>query len=49
MSQNKAFDNSAPGGGRSTTAVNFSTDKAYGGSSGFCTGSTFKLFRTLTD
>ncbi|MBC7401743.1 MAG: penicillin-binding protein, partial [Microbacteriaceae bacterium] len=28
--------------------MNFSTDKAYGGSSGFCTGSTFKLF-TLTD
>ena len=48
MSQNKAFDNSALGGGRSTTAVNFSTDKAYGGSSGFSTGSTFKLF-TLTD
>ena len=48
MSQNKVFDNSALGGGRSTTAVNFSTDRAYGGSSGFATGSTYKLF-TLTD
>jgi membrane peptidoglycan carboxypeptidase len=48
MSQNKAFDNSALGGGISTTAVNYSTDKAYGGSSGFQTGSTYKLF-TLTD
>ena len=48
MSQNKAFDNSALGGGQSTTAVNFSTDRAYGGSSGFPTGSTYKLF-TLTD
>ena len=48
MSQNKAFDNSALGSGRSTTAVNFSTDRAYGGSSGFSTGSTYKLF-TLTD
>ena len=48
MSQNKAFDNSALGGGHSTTAVNFSTDRAYGGSSGFATGSTYKLF-TLTD
>jgi membrane peptidoglycan carboxypeptidase len=48
MSQNKAFNNSALGGGPSTTAVNFSTDRAYGGSSGFPTGSTYKLF-TLTD
>lgn len=48
MAQNKAFDNSALGGGSAKTAVNFSTDKAYGGSSGFQTGSTYKLF-TLTD
>lgn len=48
MSQNKTFDNSALGGGPATTAVNFSTDKAYGGSSGFPTGSTYKIF-TLTD
>ncbi|MBC7763760.1 MAG: transglycosylase domain-containing protein [Candidatus Saccharibacteria bacterium] len=48
MSQNKAFDNSALGGGSSTTAVNFNTDRAYGGSSGFPTGSTYKIF-TLTD
>lgn len=48
MSQNKAFNDSALGGGTSTTAVNYSTDRAYGGSSGFQTGSTYKLF-TLTD
>jgi membrane peptidoglycan carboxypeptidase len=48
MAQNKGFDNSKAGGGPTTTAVNFSTDRAYGGSSGFQTGSTYKIF-TLTD
>ena len=48
MAQNKYFDNSASGGAAGSTAVNFSTDKAYGGSSGFQTGSTYKVF-TLTD
>jgi membrane peptidoglycan carboxypeptidase len=48
MAQNKGFDNSATGGGPTTTAVNYSTDKAYGGSSGFATGSTYKIF-TLTE
>ncbi len=48
MAQNKVFDNSATGDPVTTTAVNFSTDKAYGGSSGFQTGSTYKIF-TLTD
>ncbi|MES2170800.1 MAG: transglycosylase domain-containing protein [Actinomycetota bacterium] len=48
MAQNKVFDNSATGDPLTTTAVNFSTDKAYGGSSGFQTGSTYKIF-TLTD
>ena len=48
MAQNKGFDNSKAGGGPTTTAVNFSTDRAYGGSSGFPTGSTYKIF-TLTD
>jgi membrane peptidoglycan carboxypeptidase len=48
MAQNKGFDNSAAGGGPTTTAVNYNTDKAYGGSSGFATGSTYKIF-TLTE
>ena len=48
MAQNKGFDDSKDGGGPTTTAVNFSTDRAYGGSSGFPTGSTYKIF-TLTD
>ena len=48
MAQNKGYDNSSAGGGPTTTAVNYSTDKAYGGSSGFATGSTYKIF-TLTD
>ncbi|QHO68334.1 transglycosylase domain-containing protein [Marisediminicola antarctica] len=44
MAQNKLFDNSGEGGGPSTTAVNFNTDREYGQSSGFQTGSTYKLF-----
>jgi len=48
MAENKHFDNSGTGGGTTTTAVNFSTDRAYGGSSGFQTGSTYKIF-TLAD
>lgn len=48
MAQNKGYDNSANSDTRVTTAVNYSTDKAYGGSSGFQTGSTYKVF-TLTD
>jgi membrane peptidoglycan carboxypeptidase len=48
MAENKNFDNSATGGGPTATAVNYSTDKKYGGSSGFATGSTYKIF-TLTD
>jgi membrane peptidoglycan carboxypeptidase len=48
MAQNKSFDDSGPGGGPTTTAINYNTDKAYGGSSGFQTGSTYKIF-TLAD
>jgi membrane peptidoglycan carboxypeptidase len=47
MAENKAFDNSRSGSGSSSTAVNYTTDKAFGGSSGFATGSTYKIF-TLT-
>ncbi len=43
MVQNRAFNNTdQPADG--TTAVNYNTDEAYGGSSGFQTGSTFKAF-----
>jgi membrane peptidoglycan carboxypeptidase len=43
MVQNKPFDDSAtPAPG--ATAINFSTDYAYGGSGGFQTGSSFKAF-----
>ncbi len=48
MAQNKSFDNSGPGGGPTTTAINYNTDKNYGDSSGFATGSTYKIF-TLAD
>ncbi len=48
MAQNKAYDNSATGDPLKTTAINYSTDRAFGGSSGFQTGSTYKIF-TLTD
>lgn len=49
MAQNKNFDDrpaveQAP----YSTGVNFATDQAYGGSSGFPTGSTYKIF-TLAD
>ena len=47
MAQNKIFDDSEEGGGISTTAVNFSTDRRYGGSSGFQVGSTYKIFALI--
>ncbi len=43
MVENRAFNNTdQPQDG--TTAVNYNTDEAYGGSQGFQTGSTFKAF-----
>ncbi len=43
MVENRAFNNTdQPQDG--TTAVNYNTDEAYGGSEGFQTGSTFKAF-----
>ena len=48
MAQNKDYNNSAAGGGPTATAVNYSTDRALGGSAGFATGSTYKIF-TLTE
>jgi membrane peptidoglycan carboxypeptidase len=47
MVENKDFNNSSPNPGRDATAVNYNTDHAYGGSSGFQPGSTFKLFTLL--
>jgi membrane peptidoglycan carboxypeptidase len=46
MAQNKKYD-SAGGIDTAHTAVNFSTDLAYGGSSGFQPGSTYKIFTLL--
>ncbi|WP_213814495.1 transglycosylase domain-containing protein [Glaciihabitans sp. dw_435] len=48
MTENKVFNDTEKGGGKTATAVNFSTDKAYGGSSGFQPGSTYKPFTLLT-
>ncbi|MDQ1513106.1 MAG: hypothetical protein QOC59_948, partial [Microbacteriaceae bacterium] len=47
MVENKDFNNSSSHPGRDATAVNYNTDHAYGGSSGFQPGSTFKLFTLL--
>ena len=47
MTQNKLFDNSDAPPGPEYTAVNFNTDRAYGGSSGFQPGSTYKMFTLL--
>ncbi len=47
MAQNKIFDDRSAefGGGQpGTTAVNYATDREYGGSSGFQVGSTYKIF-----
>ncbi|MFT4123274.1 MAG: transglycosylase domain-containing protein [Microbacteriaceae bacterium] len=46
MAQNKSFDDTGTGDD-STTAVNFNTDKDYGGSSGFQVGSTYKVFTLI--
>ena len=48
MTQNKSFNDSGLGGGPATTAINYNTDEKYGGSTGFPTGSTYKIF-TLAD
>ncbi|MBX3088274.1 MAG: transglycosylase domain-containing protein [Cryobacterium sp.] len=46
MAQNKYFDDTGEGDPLTTTAVNFNTDQAYGGSFGFPVGSTYKIFTT---
>ncbi len=47
MAQNKLFNDTLEGGGKDATAVNLSTDRDYGGSSGFQTGSTYKIFALI--
>ena len=47
MAQNKGFDDSQAGSGPANTAVNYNTDRAYGGSIGFQVGSTYKVFTLL--
>lgn len=44
MAVNKRFDDSSEGGGPDSGAVNYATDYEHGGSSGFQSGSTYKLF-----
>lgn len=45
MAQNRPFDDSLEGtSDPKTTAINYATDREYGGSSGFQTGSTYKIF-----
>jgi len=45
MAQNREFDDSlAAAENPAVTAVNYNTDRAYGGSSGFQVGSTYKIF-----
>ena len=47
MTQNKTFNDTLEGGGKNASAINLSTDRDYGGSSGFQTGSTYKIFGLL--
>jgi len=47
MAQNKTFDDTGNGNKKTSTAVNFNTDKEYGGSSGFQVGSTYKVFTLI--
>ncbi|GAB3606524.1 transglycosylase domain-containing protein [Conyzicola nivalis] len=47
MAQNKSFNNT-PQATAAQTSINFNTDQGFGGSTGFQTGSTYKIF-TLVD
>jgi membrane peptidoglycan carboxypeptidase len=47
MAQNKTFDDTGTADASTTTAVNFNADQEYGGSSGFATGSTYKMFTLI--
>lgn len=47
MAQNKIFNDTEEGGGLTATAVNFNTNRAFGGSSGFQVGSTYKVYALI--
>jgi membrane peptidoglycan carboxypeptidase len=47
MGENKNFNDTAKGGGNTSTAVNYATDFPYGGSGGFQGGSTYKAFTLI--
>ncbi|MBH0009822.1 transglycosylase domain-containing protein [Salinibacterium sp. SWN1162] len=47
MAENKLFNDTAEGGGKTSTAVNYNTSYDYGGSSGFQPGSTYKVFTLI--
>ncbi len=47
MAQNKVFNDTEEGGGLTATAVNFNTDRPFGGSSGFQVGSTYKIYALI--
>ena len=47
MTENKIFNDTLEGGGPTTSAVNYNTSFDYGGSTGFQSGSTYKLFTLL--
>lgn len=50
MAQNRTFDDrsiESGGGAPGTTAINYATDRPYGGSSGFQVGSTYKIFTLI--
>ena len=47
MTENKVFNDTLEGGGAGTSAVNYNTSFSYGGSTGFQSGSTYKLFTLI--
>ncbi|CAN5554531.1 transglycosylase domain-containing protein [soil metagenome] len=47
MTENKTFNDTLEGGGPTTSAVNYNTSYDYGGSTGFQSGSTYKVFTLL--
>ena len=47
MTENMIFNDTLEGGGPGTSAVNYNTSFSYGGSTGFQSGSTYKLFTLL--
>ena len=47
MTENKDFNDTLEGGGSTTSAVNYNTSFDYGGSTGFQSGSTYKVFTLI--